>query len=102
MELSGASTRCIFRPPIDKTLVFEIDVLSTSPQAVHVIEYFGNLTREGFEQSSMTAFFQQRQAMSKFALAALLTSESMLQALRREIRRFSSGCRVEVEDLKIS
>ena len=89
-----------FKQPIDKSLVFEFDALNGNHKAPQLIECLGNLSREGFEQSSMTAFFQQRQAMSKFAIAALLVSESMLQALRREIRRLSPGCKVELADLE--
>lgn len=91
-----------FKQPIDRSLVSEFDVLNTSHKAVHVVECLGYLSREGFEQSSMTAFYQQRQATSKFALAALLVSEPPLSALRREIRRLSPGCRIEVEDLRFA
>ena len=90
-----------FKQPIDKSLVFELDALTANPKAAQVIECLGNLSREGFEQSSMTAFFQQRLATSKFAIAAVLMSESMLNALRREIRRLSPGCKVELEDLQV-
>lgn len=89
-----------FKQPIDKSLVFELDVLSAAPKSPQVIECLGNLSREGFEESSMTEFYLQRQITSKFAVAALLVSESMLGSLRREIRRLSPGCRVEVDDLK--
>lgn len=90
-----------FKQPIDKSLVFELEVLTANPKSPQVIECLGNLSREGFEQSSMTAYFQQRLATSKFAIAALLVSEPMLQALRREIRRMSAGCKVETEDLQV-
>jgi hypothetical protein len=89
-----------FKQPIDKSLVFEFDALNGNHKSPHVIECLGNLSREGFEQSSMTAFFQQRQATSKFAIAALLVSEPMIHALRREIRRLSPGCKVEPQDLE--
>ncbi|MEO8332048.1 MAG: type I restriction enzyme HsdR N-terminal domain-containing protein [Gallionella sp.] len=89
-----------FRQPIDKSLIFEIDILQASPRNPQLLECFGNLSREGFTQSSMTAFFQQQQATSKFSLAALLTSESMLQALRKEIRKISSTIKVEEDFLK--
>ena len=89
-----------FKQPIDKSLVFEFDALETSPKSPQLIECLGNLSREGFTQSSMAAFFQQRQATSKFSVGALLLGEQMLTALRREIRKLSPGCRVEIEDLK--
>lgn len=89
-----------FRQPIDKSLIFEIDLLQTSAKNEQFIECFGNLSREGFTQSSMTAFFQQQQATSKFSIAALLTSEPMLQALRRELRKVSSSVKIEDDQLR--
>lgn len=91
-----------FKQPIDKSLIFEFDVLANgSHKSPQVIECLGNLSREGFEQSSMTAFYQHRQAAGKFTVAALLLSEQMLRLLRREIRRLSPGCRIETDDLKV-
>jgi hypothetical protein len=88
-----------FRQPIDKSLIFEIDLLQTTAKNAQYIECFGNLSRECFTQSSMTAFFQQQQATSKFSIAALLTSEPMLHALRKEMRKISSGIKIEDEHL---
>jgi len=47
----------------------------------------------------MTAFFQQQQATSKFSIAALLTSEPMLQSLRRELRKVSGNIKIENDQL---
>lgn len=88
-----------FRQPIDKSLIFEIDLLQTSAKNEQFIESFGNLSRECFTQSSMTVFFQQQQATSKFSIAALLTSEPMLQALRRELRKVSGSVKIEDDQL---
>lgn len=88
-----------FRQPIDKSLIFEIDLLQTSAKNTQFIECFGNLSREGFTQSSMTTFFQQQQATSKFSIAALLTSEPMLQALRKELRKVSSSIKIEDDQI---
>jgi hypothetical protein len=89
-----------FKQPIDKSLIFEFDALKASPKNPQVIECLGNLSREGFAQSSMTSFFQQRQVTSKFSIAAMLLSERMLDKLRREIRRLSPGCKAEMDELE--
>lgn len=88
-----------FRQPIDKSLIFEIDILQANPRNPQLLECFGNLSREGFTQSSMTAFFQQQQATSKYSIAALLTSKPILQALKREIKHISN-VKVEEDYLK--
>ena len=84
-----------FSQPIDKSLVFEIDVLSIGPRDEQAIECLGTLSREGFTQSSMTALLQQRQATSKFSVAAILMSEPIITAVRRELRRYFPAVRID-------
>lgn len=80
-----------FKQPIDKALIFEIDILETSPKNQQMLECFGNLSREGFTQSSMTAFFQQQQATNKFSLAALLTTEPIITSIIKELKKLGAG-----------
>jgi predicted type IV restriction endonuclease len=88
-----------FTQPIDKSLVFEIDLLEIGTRDAQAIEWLGTLSREGFTQSSMTALLQQRQATSKFSVAAVLMSESIITALRRELRRHYPNVRIDDEVL---
>lgn len=43
-----------------------------------------------------------RQALSRFTLGALRLSDSVLEALRREVRRMSPEVRVETEEIMIT
>jgi len=87
-----------FSQPIEKILLCEIDVLSTSPKDSGVVECFGNLSLEGFSKEAMENFSRQKEITSKFSLAAVLLTDSMVEALRKEIRRLS-GTRVDSEYL---
>ncbi len=89
-----------FKQPIDKSLIFQIDLLSTSPKNQQLIDCFAILSREGFTQSSMTAFFQQQQATSKYSIGALLTSDNMIATLKKELKKLSPTIKVEDEFLK--
>jgi hypothetical protein len=86
-----AAILCLkFGKPIDKILVFEIDILSCDCKSDDVVSCFGNLTSEGYSKDSL--------ADSKYTVAAILRSDSMIDALRREIRRLS-GLRLEPDYL---
>ncbi len=89
-----------FKQPIDHSLVAELDMSAVNPRSSQVLECIGNLSREGFAQSSMTTYYQQSQLTNKFAIAALLLSEPILKALRREVRRLGDGVRVEIDELR--
>lgn len=84
-----------FGQPIDKALVFELDVLTANPKSDQVVECFGNLSREAFSKSSMAELFQQKQITNKFSIAAILLSEAIVDELRRELRRLSPGLSVD-------
>lgn len=88
-----------FGQPIEKSLVFEIDVLVANPKSSDIAECFGNLCREGFSKDAMSVLLQQKQVTSRFAIAALLMSEPILDELRREIRRLSD-VKVDTEYLQ--
>lgn len=87
-----------FSQPIEKNLICEFDLLSSGPKSPEVIECFGNLSREEFSKETMTEFFNQKEITSKFAIASVLLTEGMIEALRKEIRRLS-GIRVDPEYL---
>jgi hypothetical protein len=89
-----------FQQPIDKALVFELDLLTASPRNPEILEWLYTLSREGFTQSSMTALLQQRQATSKFSVAAILLSDTVVTAARRELRRCFPEVRIEDEVLR--
>ncbi len=88
-----------FTKPIDKTLLCDINILTTNPRGEEVVECLGCLSREGFSKSSMSDLLQQKQVTSKFTIAAIMLTDSVVGHLRRDIRRLS-GIRVEPDYLK--
>jgi hypothetical protein len=84
-----------FTQPIDKILVFEIDLLARSARDSEVIECLGSLSKEGFSKGSMAELLEQKQITSRYTLAAALLSEPMLDQLRKEMRRIAPGLRID-------
>ena len=89
-----------FGKPIEKILVCELDAIGTSARSPAALERFGNLSREAFSKSTMAEFLLQKQVTNKFTVAAVLQTDFILEVLRREIRRMSSGVKVEVDYLR--
>ena len=89
-----------FGQPIEKILVCELDAIESSAKSPEALESFGNLSREGFSKSTMAEFLLHKQVTNKFTVAAVLQTDFILEVLRREIRRMSSGVKVEVEYLR--
>jgi hypothetical protein len=89
-----------FGKPIEKILVCELDAIATNTRNPEVLECFGNLSREAFSKGTMAELLLHKQVTSKFTVAAVLQTDFILEVLRREIRRMSSGVKVEVEYLR--
>lgn len=91
--------RVIFGKPIDKELVLDIDLLQLNPKGSDDLEALYLLTRESMLKSGLYAYHDHLQATNKFYLGALVLSEPVLEAVRRELRRLSD-VRVELADLR--
>lgn len=87
-----------FGKPIDKTLVFEIDLLTCDCKSDDVICCFGSLSAEGYSKDALVELLAEKQSGSKYTIAAVLRAPKMLEALRKEVRRLT-GIRLETDYL---
>jgi predicted type IV restriction endonuclease len=81
--------RVIFGKPIDAELVLDIDLLQLNPKRSPDLDSLYLLTRESMMKSGLYAYHDHLQATNKFYLAAVLLSDPVLDAARRELRRLS-------------
>jgi hypothetical protein len=79
----------IFAKPIDKNLVFEMDLGLMDPTArPDDADLLYTLTKEGFTKGAHAALRDKLVATSRFMLAALLTTnDNILSTIRRELKR---------------
>jgi hypothetical protein len=88
-----------FGKPIDAELVLDLNLLTLSPRKADDIELLALLSREAWKKSSLDDYAVQRQALSRFTVAAVVLSEPCLQVVRRELKRISRDIRIEPEDI---
>lgn len=79
----------IFKKPIDKQLVATFDLSAVNPKNEADAERLYLLTREGFTKNALTEYRDRQEATSRFMLAAIILSEPVVSAVRRELRRVS-------------
>jgi predicted type IV restriction endonuclease len=91
--------RVIFGKPIDSELVLDIDLLQLSAKAGPHLEALYLLTRESMVKSGLYAYHDHLQATNKFYLAAIVLSESVVEAVRRELRRLSD-VKLELDEVR--
>lgn len=78
----------IFAKPIDKRLLIELDMLSLDVKKPACQELLYLFTKEGFNRGAHLDLRDRQDATSRFMLAALLlNNESVINTIRRELRR---------------
>jgi hypothetical protein len=92
--------RVFFTKPIGTELVLDINLLALNPKNADHLESLFLLTRESMVKAGLYAYHDQMQATSKFYLGAVLLSDSVLETMRRELRRLSPDVKIRVEDLR--
>jgi predicted type IV restriction endonuclease len=79
--------RVTFGKPIGHELVFDLDLLSANPKDARVRETAFLLSKEGMTKSAITQFHAEKQAMSRFNVAAIIRSDAVMSVVRRELKR---------------
>ena len=91
--------KVIFAKPIDQELVCEFDFLNLDAKDDTHLQFLFLLTKEGWAKSAVGEFHQQKQALSRFTVGAALMSDSVLSAVRKELKRVSPDVRIEAEQI---
>jgi len=81
--------RVSFAKPIDQQLVLDLDLLALNPKSREHIESLYLLTRESITKSGLLAYHDHKEATSRFFLAAVLLGDTVVETIRRELRRVS-------------
>ncbi|MBI2866818.1 MAG: type I restriction enzyme HsdR N-terminal domain-containing protein [Chloroflexi bacterium] len=91
--------RVQFAKPIVSELVVEFDLLQMNPRGDTDLELLWLLAKEGWQKERLGEYAAQRQALSRFAIAAVVLSTPVLDVVRRELRRITPNVRIEQEEI---
>jgi hypothetical protein len=90
----------IFAKPIDQELVVNIDFSAISHRSQADLDRLYLWCKEGWIKSVLGEYHQQKQALSRFFLGAMLLSDPVLDVLRRELRRVSPEVKIETDQIE--
>jgi predicted type IV restriction endonuclease len=89
-----------FSQPISADLVLELDMLGLDHNDEDAQEDLFLLSKEGIQRSGLDAYNDQLRVRSRFNLAALILSDTVLHTIRRELKRLSPAVRISVEEIR--
>lgn len=91
--------KVVFAKPIDKEMVVEFNLLELNARSDDDIELAGLVAREAWQKERLGEYLEQKQAVSRFTIAAVLLSDAVLPVIRRELRRISPTVRIETHEI---
>jgi len=89
-----------FTKPIDQELVLEFDFTTLNPKQQGHLEYLFFISKEGWVKSSIEGYHEQKQVLNKFFIAAIIQSETIIEAIRREARKIVPDIKIDAEGLR--
>lgn len=88
-----------FNKPINQEVVYDFEFLSLNSKKQKDIDLLYPISKEGFLNSSLHDFHEQKQTVNKFFLGATILTESILNALRKELKKVSPEIKVHDDEL---
>ena len=92
--------RVFFTRPIGQELVVDLDLSTLNSRSDSDLETLYLWCKEGWQRSALGDFHTQKQALSRFFLAAMVLSDPVLDVVRRELRRVSPDVRIDLEQIR--
>ncbi len=91
--------KVIFAKPISQELVIDIDFCAMNHKSQSDLELLYLWCKEGWQKSVLGDYHEQKQALSRFFIGAVVLSEPVLDVIRRQLRRVSPEVRIETEQI---
>ncbi len=88
--------RMIFEQPVRFEHVFTIDLLQGESELPEMIYM---LSREGIGKQALDEYHEQRQILNRHVVAAVILSEPILKAIRRELRKMAPKMRIDADEI---
>lgn len=89
-----------FAKPISNERVLDINFADLNPRNDEHLELLFLLSKEGWVRSKLGDYHNQKEALSRFSIAAVLLTDPVLDVIRRELRRLSPDVRVNNGDVR--
>ena len=89
-----------FAKPIQHEMIVDFDLLAVNPRNSAHVETVGLLAKEGWQKARLGEYHSQKQALSRFVLAALVVGDQAVDLFRRELRRMSPDVRLDRDEIR--
>jgi len=92
--------KVIFGKPVEHELILEIDFLALDHHEQADLEKLFLLTKESWPKSALSDYCEQKEALSKYSIAAVILSDAVLNAIRHELKQISPDVKIDFERMR--
>jgi hypothetical protein len=89
-----------FERPIDCDLVSSFNFLELNPRKAEDQQKLFLLSKKGIGKSVREDYYERVQSVNRFVIGAIVLSESIMNAIRRDIKKLASGIKVENNEIE--
>lgn len=91
--------KVIFGKPIQQELIAEFDFLTIDTKKEEHLDLLYLVSREGWTKSAIVDYHSQKQALSRFYIVAATLSSSVLDSIRKELRKISPDVKIDSQQV---
>ena len=92
--------KIIFGKPVCNELIYEFDVLGLDPKDKSDIELLYYVSKESLGKSALEDYRVQMQTLSKYYIGQILTTDPVLESIRKTIRKINPEVKVTTDEIK--
>lgn len=92
--------KVVFSKPIQNILISDINFMSLKHKSSDDLEQLYLISKEGVAKESLENYFTQKQATNRFMIGNLLTDESVLNIVKKELKNLYPDIKVTTDEIK--
>lgn len=92
--------RIRFEKPVNYELIYLLNFLEINPKDLKDQEKLFLLCKEGLNKDAIEEFHEHIKNVNRFTIAALVLNDTVLNVIRRELRRISEGLLVDIDEIE--
>lgn len=89
-----------FEQPINHDLVCAFNIHEINPRKEEDQDKLFLLCKEGLSKDSREDYYEKMQCLNRFVIGGFILSEPVINVIRREVRKFADGLKVEPEEIE--
>ncbi len=89
-----------FEQPISHELVCNFNLLQINPRNEEDEDNLFLLCKEGLSKDSREDYYEKMQCLNRFVIGGFILSEPVINVIRKELRKFAEGLKVDNEEIE--